>query len=376
MSITSFLRDKAAELGFQAVGITPAVPFAEAEAVMLERVNEGLMDGLPWFTPDRVRMATRPQALLPGARSVVSLAASYLSREPPDAGLDEPRGRVARYAWGHDYHQVLRSRTGELVDALAGELGRRPASRVFVDSSPLAERAVAQRAGVGWFGKNTNILVPRVGSYVFLASVILDIDLIEDEPLRTHCGSCTRCIDACPTGALTVPYALDNSRCISYQTIENRGSIPRDMRPSIGEWVFGCDICQEVCPVNRRAIETTIQEFRAAGPEVARPPLIDMLGMTGEAYAERYRGSAIKRAKAGGLRRNAAVALGNAGDRSAIPALKEALRNDPAPVVRSHAAWALAKLGGRDARSALAGALLAEGDESVVVEIKAAIEGS
>ncbi|MSQ28389.1 MAG: tRNA epoxyqueuosine(34) reductase QueG [Dehalococcoidia bacterium] len=377
MSLITFLREKAAELGFQAVGITSAAPLAEAEAAMLDRVSAGLMDGLPWFTPERVRRATRPADLLPGARSVVSLAASYLRRDEtngtPESG---PRGRVAHYAWGGDYHQVLRDRTRALVDALAGELGRTPASRVFVDSSPLAERAVAQRSGVGWFGKNTNILVPRAGSYVFLASVILDVDLPEDEPVRTHCGSCTRCIDACPTGAITAPYTLDNTRCISFQTIENRGAIPSEIRPELGDWVFGCDICQEVCPVNRRAVETAIHEFEAASPDVARPPLLQLLTLTQDAYAQRFRGSAIKRAKAVGLRRNAAVALGNSGDRSTVPALSTTLGQDPSPLVRGHAGWALGRLGGRAARTALSDRMGIEDDPTVAGEVRAALDGA
>ncbi|MEK7215546.1 MAG: tRNA epoxyqueuosine(34) reductase QueG [Chloroflexota bacterium] len=377
MPITSFLREKAAELGFQAVGITSAASFPEAEAVMLDRLETGLMAGLPWFTPERVRRATRPADLLPGARSVVSLAASYLAGDRADeAAVGALRGRVARYAWGSDYHQVLRDRARSLVEALAGELERAPVARVFVDSSPLAERAVARRSGVGWFGKNTNILVPRVGSYVFLASIILDVDLPEDEPLRTHCGSCTRCIDACPTGAITASYTLDNSRCISYQTIENRGAILAEIRPEMGDWVFGCDICQEVCPVNRRAVETAIDEFGAAGPDVARPSLLQLLTLTQDAYAQRFRESAIKRAKAVGLQRNAAVALGNSGDRSSVPALGEALVGDPSPVVRGHAAWALGRLGGRAARAALSDRIGVEDDATVAGEVRAALDGS
>lgn len=320
MSLKALLQERAHALGFQAVGVTSAAPFLEDEAAILDRIDRSLMDGLPWFTRERAHRATHPGALLPGARSVVALAASYFHQEPAAPAPDGPRGRVARYAWGADYHTVLRERCERLVDALAVALGRRPAARVFVDSSPLAERAVARRAGVGWTGKNTNILVPRTGSWVFLASIILDVDLEPDAPLRTHCGSCTRCIDACPTGAITEPYVLDNTRCISYQTIENRGAVPAGLRPGIGDWVFGCDICQEVCPVNRRPVESAMAEFAASDADRTRPLLTGLLALSDTAFRERFQGTAVLRAKAAGLRRNAAVALGNVADAATVAA--------------------------------------------------------
>jgi len=259
------------------------------------------------------------------------------------------------------------------VEALAGQLGYRPGARIFVDSSPLADRAVAQRAGVGWFGKNTNILVHGLGSWAFLAAIILDIDLPEDEPLLTNCGSCDLCIRACPTGALIDQYTLDNQRCISYQTIENRGSIPQELRPLIGDWVFGCDVCQDVCPVNRRAGTTAIPEFEMHDPEAARPSLGGLLLMETEEYQQRSRGRALKRAKQPGLQRNTAVALGNTGDRGVVEVLEKGLSN-PDGLVRSHVAWAMGQLGGKRARGSLEQARRSEEDRVVGREIQSALE--
>ena len=375
MSVSSFIKEQALALGFQAVGIAAAADFRETEGLILQRIDAGRLDGLPWFTKDRARLACRPEELLPGARSIIALGASYHQPEPEAGGGSGPRGRVARYAWGQDYHKTLRRRASELLDAISRELGYSPGARVFVDSSPLAERAVAQRAGLGWFGKNTNILTHGVGSWTLLVSIIVDIDLPPDEPLRTHCGSCTRCIDACPTGALVEPYVLDNTRCISYQTIENRGAIPHDLRPLVGDWVFGCDICQDVCPVNRRPADTLMPEFAPKHADAVRPVLTDLLQMDVTDYQQRFGGRAVTRAKRTGLRRNAAVALGNAGDEGAVPALIAALR-DEEPLVRSHAAWALGRIGGDAAGCALRDALLVEPSPAVRDELQAALGGA
>lgn len=374
MRVKSFAKQRASELGFQAVGITSAWEFAATEQVMLQRVERGVMAGLSWFTPARARLSCHPEELLPGAKSIVTLAASYLT--PGPALPDEAtilRGRVARYAWGKDYHDVLRARLRALVDDIAKELGYHPNARMFVDSSPLAERAAAQRSGLGWFGKNTNILVHGLGSWAFLAAIILDVELREDEPLLTHCGSCDLCLQACPTGALLDPYTLDNTRCISYQTIENRGSIPRDLRSLMGDWVYGCDVCQDVCPVNRKALTASWEEFQPASAESVRPELVSLLEMDAPTYQKRFRGSAMKRAKRGGLQRNAAVALGNAADPSAGPALERALES-PDGIVRSHVAWAMGRIGGKRARAALETARRKETEPAVRQEVETALQ--
>jgi epoxyqueuosine reductase len=358
MGLTDDVKQVALELGFDRVGVSDAAPLHEAERAIRERLAAGMLDGLRWFTPERARLATRPQELLPGARSILALAASYLGVRPaPEPVPGQPRGRIARYAWGVDYHDVLRDLARRLVDRLAAVAGRAVSARIFVDSSPLAERAVAERAGLGWFGKNTMLLLPGVGSWAFLCEVILDLDLEPDRPLRKSCGACRRCLDVCPTGALVAPGVLDNGRCISFLTIELKDRIPRELRPQMGDWVFGCDDCQEVCPVNRRPLGARLGALRAYDDEAAFPRLLPLLTLDEASFRARYRGSAVLRAKRWGLQRNACVALGNLGDPAAVPALGTVLWDaEGHPLVREHAAWALGRLGRlgiRPARTAL-----------------------
>jgi epoxyqueuosine reductase len=234
------------------------------------------------------------------------------------------------------------------------------------------DRAAAERAGVGWFGKNTNILTTSHGSWVFLGQVITDLELEPDRPLAKTCGNCVRCIPACPTGAIVAPYVIDNRRCISFLTIELRGPIPRELRPLMGDWVFGCDICQEVCPVNRKSQPGLEPAFRQRH-DFAAPQLIPLLDLDDEGFRERFRNSPIKRAKRIGLQRNVCVALGNIGDPSAVPALARALRSAE-PLVRMHAAWALGRIGGQEASDALQAALACESDAAVIEEIELALE--
>ena len=355
------------ELGFDLVGIASAEPFLRDEHAAIQRIREGFMDGLPWYTEERVHRATHPELLLPEARSVISLAMSYLTGEP-ESGGDGPAGRTGRYAWGDDYHRVLKARLREFVEGLSQRVGRPVNSRIFVDDGPMNDRAAAERAGVGWFGKNTNISTPSHGSWVFLGNVITDLDLEPDTPLAKTCGSCVRCIDACPTGAIVAPFVIDNTRCISFLTIELRGPIPRDMRPLVGDWVFGCDICQDVCPVNRKAalgLEPAFQQRH----DFAAPALLPLLELTDDSFREKFRDSPIKRAKRVGLQRNVCVALGNIGDPSAVPALAKSLNTSDA-LVRQHAAWALGRIGGREASEALESALAREEDPAVREEIE------
>ena len=355
------------ELGFDIVGITTAEPFLRDEQAAVQRVRDGLMDGLSWYTEERVHRATHPEVLLPEARSVISLAISYLTgdRQPTGPG---PSGKIARYAWGDDYHQVIKGRLKEFVDGLSQRVGRPVKARIFVDDGPMNDRAAAERAGVGWFGKNTNILTPSHGSWVLLGQVITDLDLEPDAPLAKNCGECVRCIEACPTGAIVAPYVIDNTRCISFLTIELKGVIPRDMRPLVGDWVFGCDICQDVCPVNRDVALSLEPAFRQRH-DFAAPALIPLLELDDEAFRERFRNSPVKRAKRVGLQRNVCVALGNIADPVAVPALIGCL-NGPDDIVRLHAAWALGQIGGRRASEALSSALASEQDTSVREEIE------
>jgi epoxyqueuosine reductase len=239
----------------------------------------------------------------------------------------------------------------------------------------MLDRAVAERAGIGWFGKNANILT-RIGSWVLLAHVLTDLELEPDAPLKKTCGACRLCMDACPTGALIAPGVLDNRLCISYLTIENRGPIPRELRPQMGDWVFGCDICQDVCPVNRKAqLGQAYRELTRDAEERARPELIGLLEMDEAAFRQRFRASPVLRAKLAGMKRNVCVALGNIGDECAVPALTRALRDGPA-LVRGHAAWALGRIGGEGAIEGLKEALERESDHWVREEIGAALDSA
>lgn len=400
---TNVIKEYACTLGFDMARVTGAESFPEAERVIKERIAQGLMDGLPWFTVERSEVSCHPDALLPEAKSIIALAMFYLSEQPDEeaekTGKSGPRGRISRYAWGDDYHEVIKPKLQQFVEWLRAyarqELGAEAQTRLFVDTGRMVDRAVAQRAGLGWYGKNTNILTKGWGSWVFLAEIVTNLPLAPDEPLKTGCGSCEICLYACPTGALPAPYVLDNTRCISYLTIELRGSIPLELRPLMGNLIFGCDICQQVCPVNQLAERRL--GLRAAGkrdgqrgrqlplihvqprrefqprPGVgSSPELIPLLSLTEEEFRERFRHSPIKRAKRRGFLRNVCVALGNSGDARAVPALINAL-HDEEPLIRGHAAWALGRIGGEPARQALCEGLNNENDEEVRKEIRCAL---
>jgi epoxyqueuosine reductase len=365
---------RAHELGFDLVGFASPAPFAAAQKAIEERVAAGMFSGLPWFTAERAEIAGDPRNLMPEVRTIVSLGISYLHSEPGVATDSEgPRGKVARYAWGEDYHELFRERLRSLHASVEELVGRPVEARTLADTARIVDRAVAQRAGLGWYGKNTNILSRNFGSWILLGELLLDFELPFDEPLRTTCGACTRCMPACPTGALVEPGVLHNDRCISYLTIEHRGPIPREMRSLMGSWVFGCDICQEVCPVNRKAAPGHHEALAPDRGIGSSPNLVELLEITEEEFRVRFRRSPVKRAKWAGLRRNAAVALGNAGDASAVPALVRALNCETA-LVRGHAAWALGKLGGHAARAALAARIEVELDGEVREELRLALE--
>ncbi|MBI2911929.1 MAG: tRNA epoxyqueuosine(34) reductase QueG [Chloroflexi bacterium] len=373
MSLGAVVKEKARELGFDEVGIAGAEPLAETERIVHERIDQGLMAGLPWFTKERATLACQPQRLLPGARSFVALALSYHPGEgPEEPARVEPIGRISSYAAGQDYHEVLGSKLNQLADFADGEAGHH-ATRRFVDTSPLVERAVAERAGIGWFGKNANLLTRGQGSWVFLGMLATTRELPPDAPLRKSCGACQACLPACPTGAIVAPSVIDNARCISYLTIENKGPIPRDLRPLLGNRIFGCDDCQAVCPVNRRKKAQSSPEFAPQPGLGTHLPLIPLLSLSEEGFRLRFRHTALWRAKRRGLLRNVCVALGNSGDRAAVPALGRALMEDPEPLVRGHAAWALGRLGGGPARAALERARKPEASADVREEIQAAL---
>lgn len=358
----------ARDLGFEIVRVTTADPFPQDAKSAVDSINKGHMDGMPWFNEERVERASDPEKLLPGAKSIIAVAVSYLPQEEEDRP-GNLAGRVARYAQWTDYHAAMKSGLRKLADRLEDIAGVPVRSRVFVDDSSLLERAVVRRAGIGWFGKNSNILTASHGSWVFLGALVTDLDLEPDEPLLKNCGSCVTCIEECPTGAIVAPYVIDAPRCISYLTIENRGAIPRDLRPLVGDWVFGCDICQEVCPVNRGVTGKSMAGLKRTG--FSWLELVPLLSMSQEEFSAGFKDSPIKRAKLAGMQRNACVALGNIGDERAAPALGKALL-DGNSMVRAHAAWALGRIGGRAAGRFLEEAALKEDDPTVREEIEAA----
>ena len=361
----------AAAAGFDLVAVASAEVFGSEREEALRRIDTGLMDGLPWFNAQRVRRGTDPETLLPGARSIISLGWNYCPPADPPAPNDQ--GLIARYARGRDYHRVMKRRMRRMVLDLTAQLGNRFAARWYVDDGPMLDRAAASRAGLGWFGKNGNILNPTYGSWLLLAQIITDLPLTPDLPLAKTCGQCSRCMPACPTDAIVAPYVVDNRRCISYLTIEHKGAIPLELRQSMGNWVFGCDICQEVCPVNRKAKSTGDPNFGRT--DLSSVDLVELLAMTDDQFRQRFAGSPVMRAKRVGMQRNACIALGNSGDTSAVPALTRALRSAP-PLVRGHAAWALGQIGDNAAHSALNEALAAEPDAEVVWEITRALDGA
>lgn len=375
--LNALVKNYAQEVGFDLARVAAAAVFTSDRDTALARIKAGLMDGLPWYTPERVMRGADPAQLLPGAKSIICLALNYYPPDTPHpepAGVnpaaDRPAGQVARYARGRDYHRVMKARMRDYVAVLSARLDLPIAARWYVDDGPMLDRAAAARAGIGWFGKNTNILTPQLGSWVFLGQVITDLDIAPDEPLPKTCGSCARCLPACPTGAIVAPYVIDNARCISHLTIENRGAIPRQLRPLIGDWIFGCDLCQEICPVNRKAQPAPEPAF--GRHELATVDLIALLEMSDADFRERFQGTPILRAKRVGLQRNACVALGNGKNPAAVPALTQALQQSE-PLVRAHAAWALGQIGGNPAAAALQTAAAHETDPEVLAEIQAAL---
>jgi len=315
------------------------------------------------------RASTDPQTILAGAASVVCVALAFA--HPPPAERPPLSGRVSNYAWGADYHATVRALCDRIARALDDAAGA-PVTRVVCDTAPLSERAFAVRAGLGWIGKHTNLIVPGVGSYVFLGEVVTTLDLGESEPSRKSCGACTRCVDVCPTRALRGDYTIDATRCIADLT-QRTDAIPRELRALVGDWVWGCDLCQEICPPTRRAPPSAIAAFRPAR-EDAFPALLDLLTMRSGAFKRRYRKRAMGWRGAAVLRRNAAVGLGNALDRAAVPTLAAALEADPHPLVRGHVAWALGRIGSPVGRAALARRARIEPDATVREEIAAALE--
>jgi epoxyqueuosine reductase len=368
------LMAKALALGFSHVGIIPAAPARRLDAY-LRWIDAGLQGEMGYMArPDRVIRRRNPQQIMPGLRSIVVVGLNYFAgRLPPMIANDPSRGRLSNYAWGADYHEVMTPRLEALAAWLRARTGGPIASRAYVDTGAILERDHAETAGLGFTGKNTMLIHPRRGSWFFLGELLTTADLGTASPSAVvepavGCGTCHRCLAACPTDAFPQPYVLDARRCISYLTIELKGWIPRDLRPLMGNWVYGCDVCQDVCPFNRFAMHTAEAAFVPAGWEQAAPPLLDLLAMDDRDFAARFAHSPIQRIGRARLVRNAAVAAGNWGDAAAIPSLIELLRHD-VPLVRGHAAWALHRIGGLEATAGLSEALATENDPDVRREV-------
>ena len=314
--------------------------------------------------------AASPQDLLAGARSVVCVALPYRVRSrPPEAPLT---GRVSSYAWSEDYHYRMRTLLQRIAAAL-NEAAGECVTALACDTKPLAERALSAQSGLTWIGKHTNAIHREFGSFVFLGEVVTTLPLPPDATLKTNCGSCAKCVDICPTGALRGDYTIDATRCISDLT-QRKDAIPRALRPLVGTWVWGCDLCQDVCPPNERAQRSDDSRNEPLAAQAEHPPLTSLLRLRASEFKRLYARTAMGWRGAAILRRNAAVALGNARDRSSVGALAEALRDDPHPMVRGHAAWALGRIGSPRAIDALVAASLGEADPQARGEVIAALE--
>ena len=336
------IKDKARQLGFLLAGVTTPDPPPHYSTFenWLAQGYHGTMDYLA-TERSRSRRAD-PREILPECKSILVLATPY---GPPLSRADELRGKpaVASYAQGEDYHNILSARMKELVQFIEQQIGGPVKNRWYTDTGPLLERDLAQRAGIGWIGKNTCLIHPKHGSYFLLSEILLDLELEPDTPFITdHCGTCTRCIEACPTDCILPNRTIDATRCISYLTIELKDDIPTELRAKMGNWVFGCDICQTVCPWNRFADQGDSAFSEKNPPQ----PLTDELLLSPEEFNQRFKGSPIKRAKRRGYLRNVVVALGNTGDMYTLPVLQNVL-NDEEPMVREHAHWAIEQIEGR-----------------------------
>lgn len=359
----SALKAHAQRLGFNLVGISPARPAPHLDAYF-RWIEAGMHGEMGYIArADRIDRRRDLNVILPDVRSLIIVGLDFHTLKLPDSILNDPtRGRIAAYAWGRDYHAVMAPR----LEELAASLGE--AARVYVDTGALLERDHAQQAGLGFIGKNTMLIHPRRGSDFFLGEILTTAQFDEyDQPAReSMCGGCARCLAACPTNAFPQPYVLDARRCISYLTIELKGFIPHDLRPRMGNWVFGCDVCQTVCPWNRFAVQTQVTEFFPLSVDRAAPPLAELLALTESDFDARCGGSPIERIGRERLVRNACVAAGNSRDETLIPLLTDLRHGATSPVVRAHAGWALLQLG---ARQAALSYLAHEADVSVVADI-------
>ncbi len=364
--LTSRIREEALRLGFFKVGIAPAGPLPEA--TRFEEWLRAGMHGEMAYIEGQSEKRKDPGRVLEDARSIIVLAMNYHRDISPSA--DALKGKISCYAWGDDYHLLMKGRLQQVERFIRSE---EPGVRAihYVDTGPVMEKVWGARTSLGWMGKHTNLITQERGSWFFIGVILLNLELPYDSPVDDHCGICTRCIEICPTKAIIAPYVVDARLCISYLTIELRGSIPRALRPLIGNRIFGCDDCQEVCPWNRFAVNTPEKDFQPRDENLV-PELSQLVQLTAEDFNARFHRSPVRRAKRDGFVRNAAIALGNSHRPEAVPALAYAMK-DSSALVRAHAAWALGEVGTRASRRLLESAAETEADPDVREEIKLAL---
>jgi epoxyqueuosine reductase len=368
-ALSAQIKEAAQRLGFELVGISPMRP-APHEQSFAQWLREGLAGNLDYM--QRTESLRRdPRELVPWAVSIISVAMNYYSGYSRPVESSESRGWISRYAWGDDYHNLMKGKLEALLENIGQFHDGNIQGKAFVDSGPVLERDFAGIAGLGWIGKNTHLISPKKGSWFFLGELFVDLPLAYDRPIRDRCGRCDLCLKACPTGAFVGPYVLDARRCISYLTIELKDWMPRSLRPLVGNHIFGCDICQEVCPYNVKALPTAEIAFQPRSGLHA-PELIAFLSLSEAEFRQRFRASPILRAKRRGFLRNVAVALGNLKALDAVPALIRSL-DDEESVVRGHVAWALGQIGAQTALDPLHRRLRAENDADVQEELRQAI---
>jgi epoxyqueuosine reductase len=374
VNLTQKIKTQAHWLGFDPVGITTPDPLPHAD-VFASWLDQGRHGEMGYLESARSRECRAyPQHILPGCRSVLILGMRYLAPTPEPKTEKVLRGRIASYAWGEDYHTILAERLKHLVTFIESQVGHHVPNRWYTDTGPLLERELAQRAGLGWIGKNTCLINPQQGSYFFLAEILLGIELEPDQPFTPdRCGKCTRCRDACPTSCILPDRTIDARRCISYLTIELKGAIPPELRPQMGSWIFGCDVCQQACPWNHFASQKVDPAFESQ-MTLPGPNLADELRLSEGEFNAKYRLSPLKRTKRSGYLRNMAVALGNLHNQEAVPPLKQVMMLEPEPLVRAHAAWALGQSDSAIARVVLENADKIEKDLMVRSEIFSSLE--
>jgi len=373
------IKAEAHNLGFFLYGVSTPQPPAHLQAYK-DWLAAGCHGEMVYLArPDAVDRRADPRLILENAASILSLGVLYSSplNQPDQRQAAENRGRVAAYAWGMDYHIVVPPRLDQLASRISAILGRPVRQRRYTDTGPILERDLAQSGGLGWIGKNTCLISPLRGSFFFLAELFTDAELEPDSPFPfDRCGSCRRCIEACPTACILPDRTIDARRCISYLTIEQKGAIPPELRPQVGNWIFGCDICQEVCPWNIRFAPNSGDPAFDPRPDVPQPALMDELSLTEAEFNQKYRSSPVSRARRRGYLRNVCVALGNQPEPASVPVLARTLAAEAEPLVRSHATWALGRINTRAARVALEKGLRIENDTEVIQEIHLALAGS